>query len=271
MMIKIILFIVLIGLLVSCRSTKKIGTAIAKKDTLQRTVGITDAAKDSVVFIKNTLQQINANYIDFTSFSAKVNIDYKDDADKKYDVNAVVRMYKDSAVWLSANAVLGIEALRVLITKDSVKLLNKLDKTYSARSMDYLQEVTSLPLDLKIVQDLLISNPIYLDSNVIAYSSSENDVSLLSISKWFRNLLTVNLKDKSLQRSKLNDADIVRNRTAELSYSDYETKKNVSFPTKRRISISEKKKLDIKLEFKQFTFNEDVSFPFSVPKNYKRN
>jgi hypothetical protein len=63
----------------------------------------------------------------------------------------------------------------------------------------------------------------------------------------------------------------VRNRTADLTYSDYETKKNVSVSTKRRISISEKKKLDIKLEFKQFTFNEDVSFPFSVPKNFKRS
>ncbi len=96
-------------------------------------------------------------------------------------------------------------------------------------------------------------------------------MSLLSISEWFRNLLTVNIKDKSLQRSKLTDSDIVRNRTADLTYSDYETKKNFTFPTKRRISISEKKKLDIKLEYKQFVFNEEVNFPFSVPKNYKRN
>jgi len=271
MTIRITSFIVLAGLLASCSSTKKIGTAIAKKDTLQ-IPGKTDAGKDSVTFIRNTLQQINANHIDFMSFSAKVNIDYKDDAGKNYDVNAVMRMYKDSAVWISANAVLGIEALRVLITKDSVKLLDKLNKTYTSRSMDYLQEVTSLPLDLKIVQDLLIGNPVYLDSNVIAYSNNnDNSLSLLSVGEWFKNLLTVNNRDKSLQRSKLDDADIVRNRTAELNYSDYETKRNISFSTKRRINISEKKKLDIKLEFKQLAFNEDVSFPFSVPKNYKRN
>ncbi len=270
-MIRIISIIVIAGLLASCRSTRKIGTAIAKKDTLEQTVIKTNAANDSVNFIKNILQQINANHIDFTSFSAKVNIDYKDDADKKYDVNAVVRMYKDSAVWISANAVLGIEALRVLNTKDSVKLLDKLNKTYVARSNDYLQEVTSLPLGLKTVQDLLIGNPVYLDSNIIAYSTNENSVSLLSVSEWFKNLLTVNAKDKSLQRSKLNDADIVRNRTADLTYNDYETKKNISFPTKRRINISDKKKLDIKLEFKKFTFNEEVSFPFSVHKNFKRS
>jgi outer membrane lipoprotein-sorting protein len=270
-MMRIVSFIVLTGLLVSCSSTKKIVTAIAKKDTLQQSVDKINAGKDSAAFIKNTLQQINANYIDFNTFSAKVNIDYKDNADKNYDVNAVVRMYKDSVAWISANAVLGIEALRLLITKDSVKVLDKLNKTYTARSMDYLQEVTSLPLNLKTVQDLLMGNPVYLDSNVIAYSTDANSVSLLSATEWFRNLLTVDMKDKTLQRSKLNDADIIRNRTADLTYNDYETKKNILFSTKRRITISEKKKLDIKLEFKQFTFNEDVSFPFSVPKNYKRN
>ncbi|HVE61441.1 MAG TPA: DUF4292 domain-containing protein [Chitinophagaceae bacterium] len=270
-MIRIISIIILAGLLASCSSTKKISTAIAKKDTLQLPVGKTEMGKDSDVFINNTLQQINANHIDFTTFSSKVNIDYKDDAGKNYDVNAVIRMYKDSAVWISANAVLGIEALRVLITGDSVKLLNKLDKTYTARSMDYLQEVTSLPLDLKILQDLLIGNPVYLDSNIISYSNRDNTISLLSVGEWFKNLLTVNGRDKSLQRSKLDDADIVRNRTAELNYSDYETKKNILFATKRRINISEKKKLDIKLEFKQLNFNEEVSFPFSIPKNYKLN
>lgn len=269
-MMKIISLIVLAGLLTSCSSTKRIGTAIAKKDTLQMP-GKMDVGKDSVAFIKNTLREINDNHINFTSFSAKVNIDYEDDAGKKYDVNAVMRMYEDSAVWISANAVLGIEALRVLITKDSVKLLDKLNKTYSVRSMDYLQEVTSLPLDLKTVQDLLIGNPVYLDSNIIAYSNSDNSVSLLSVGEWFKNLLTVNSRDKSLQRSKLDDADIIRNRTADLSYSDYERKKDIEFSTKRRINISEKKKLDIKLEFKQFNFNEEVSFPFSVPKNYKLN
>jgi outer membrane lipoprotein-sorting protein len=45
----------------------------------------------------------------------------------------------------------------------------------------------------------------------------------------------------------------------------------VHFATKRRISIAEKKKLDIRLDFKQYAFNETVSFPFSIPKNYSTN
>jgi hypothetical protein len=180
-------------------------------------------------------------------------------------------MYKDSAIWMSANAVLGIEAIRLLITKDSVKLMNKLEKTYTARSVDYLQEVTQLPLDLKTLQNLIIGNAVYVDSNIVSYTRADGTISLLSIGTWFRNIITLNEGDHSIVRSKLDDVDIGRSRTADLTYDAYERKQGLLFATKRRISISEKKKLDIRLDFKNYSFNGEVSFPFSVPKNYTLN
>jgi hypothetical protein len=63
---------------------------------------------------------------------------------------------------------------------------------------------------------------------------------------------------------------MARNRTADLSYTDYETKKGFLFSTGRRITVTEKARLDIKLDFKQYNLNEEVSFPFSIPKNYDR-
>jgi hypothetical protein len=254
----------------SCRSTKKIQTAIAKKDTV---VALPPDAKknDSSLKIMSALQGLKGNQINYTTFSAKVNVDYKSADGKNYDVNASIRMYKDSAIWLSANAILGIEAMRVLITKDSVKLLNKLEKTYTARSVDYLQEVTKLPLDLETLQNLIIGNPVFLDPNIVSYSLGDNTITMLSIGQLFKNLITLNQTDHTLMHSKLDDADISRNRTAELTYTDYETKKGFPFSTKRRITVAEKNRLDIRLDFKQYDFNQEVSFPFSVPKNYEYN
>lgn len=253
----------------SCRSTKKIGTAIAKKDTALSAAA--DARADSIRFMKGVLGRVAANSISFQTFSAKVNIDYKDNNNKNYDVNATLRMYKDSAIWISANALLGIEAIRALVTEDSVKILDKLNKTYTARSVDYLQEVTALPLDLKTIQDLFLGNPVYLDSNVVSYTRSGTSVSILNLGEWFKNLLTISEAEGLIQHSKLSDVNPARNRTADLQYTDYENKKGVNFATKRKISISEAKKLDIKMDFKQYDFNTEVSFPFSIPKNYKRN
>ena len=214
---------------------------------------------------------MDSNRIDFRTFSAKVNVDYTGGDGKKYDVNANVRMYKDSAIWIAVNALLGIDALRLFVTKDSVKLLDKLNKTYTARSVDYLQEVTALALNLYNLQDLIIGNPVFLDSNIVSYSTSNNQIILLSLGRLFKNLLTLDEANKTLLHSKLDDIDPARNRTADLTYSDYESKRGLPFSTKRRIVVAEKNRLDIKLDFKQYDFNQDVSFHFSIPKNYQRN
>ena len=255
----------------SCRSTRKIQTAINKKDTTVTTQPVVlSSHADSVKTIKETVEKMNAGRISFTTFNAKVNVDYQGADGKKYDVNANIRMYKDSVIWISITAIFGIEGLRALITRDSVKILNMQDKVYTARSVSYLQEVTALPLDLHKLQEILIGNPVFLDENILSYSRNDNGISLLSLGTWFKNLLTLN-NDYRIENSKLDDVDVNRSRTCNLSYSEYENKKGFPFSTKRRITVAEKSKLDIKLDFKSYDFNETLSFPFSVRKNYKSN
>jgi hypothetical protein len=255
--------------IVSCKPTKKIQTAIIKKDSTE-SVTLDHAKEDSIRVIKDTYHNILANQIDYTTFSAKIDVDYIDADDKKYSVNAFLRMFKDSIIWIDIHAFLGIEALKALITKDSVKILDKQNKLYTARSIEYLQEMSALPVDLSTLQDLLIGNTVFLDSNIIAYSKFNNSISLLSIGKIFKNLVTLN-EDKQVQRIKLDDLNELRNRTGDLTYGDYENKTGINFSKTRKISFAEKKKLDIRLEFKQYNFNDPLTFPFSIPKNYKTN
>ena len=271
-MYRILFFIsIVIACITSCRSTKNIQTAIAKKDSVSSVVVVDMGGIDSANFIKEKYNSLQNQKIDFKTFSAKVKVDYTGTDKKKYDVNAFIRMYKDSVIWASVNAILGIEALRILITTDSVKLLDKQNKIYIARSVAYLQEVTALPLDLPSLQELIIGNPVFLDSNIIAYSVTGNTVSLYSLGNLFKTLITINESNNIILHTKLADLDLIRNRTCDLSYSGYENKKGVNFSLNRSITVSEKSKLDVKLDFKQYEFNETLSFPFSIPKNYKAN
>ncbi len=272
MQAKLFIYLFAVLLLSSCRSTRKIQTAIVKKDTTVVAAVEPDYSKeDSVSFIREYLNHIKGNTITFTTFSSRIDVEYRDGDGKKYDVNAVVRMYKDSVIWVSVTAILGIEGIRAYITQDSVKVLDKQNKIYTARSVSYLQEVTGLPLTLSALQDLLVGNPVFLDTTITSYSKAPGTVSLLSTGSFFKNLVTVSENDKTVQSSKLDDIDVLRNRTCYLSYSNYDNKKGVNFSTLRTILVSEKKKLDIRLGFKQYEFNETLSFPFNIPKNYTRN
>ena len=270
-MIRLILILITAAALItSCRSTRKIQTAIAtKKDTviIQPT---SDPHADSMRFITEAYSKLLANTIEFETFSAKINTDYQGGDGKKYDVNVFIRMKKDSVIWLSVNGALGIEGMRVLINNDSVYILNKLDKEYQVRSISYLQEVAALPLDLHTVQQLIIGNPVFLDSNIASYSTDGNTVSLVSDGKWFKHLISMDNNDHLILNSKLDDADPLKSRTCFLTYSDYKNDDGIKFATNRTISVTEKTQLDVKLNFKQYDFNKTLSYPFSVPKNYKK-
>ncbi|MEI9910287.1 MAG: DUF4292 domain-containing protein [Bacteroidota bacterium] len=135
-----------------------------------------------------------------------MDVDYVGGDGKKENVNATLRMYKDSVIWIAVTGLFGIEGLRAFITKDSIKVINKLDKIYTGRSVAYVQEVTGLPLDLASLQDLLIGNPVFLDSNIISYIKTPTTISLLSIGEWFKNLITLN--NGVMHHSKLDDTDM---------------------------------------------------------------
>ncbi len=264
------LYLVLLLLVIfsSCRSTRKISGAIASRDSVA--VARVDTKADSLKFIAGVYEDVKNNIIDFNTFSGKVKVDFVGSDGKKSDFNAFLRMKKDSVIWVSINAALGIEAFRILITPDSVKVLNKIDKEIQARSATYLNEVSHIPFSFYDVQNLLIGNPVQLDSNIISYKRQENSISLINIGPLFKHLLTVTDADRLLLTSKLDDIDETRARTALISYGGYETRGDIHFPTSRKITASEKSKIDIEMQYKQFSFNEPLNFPFPVPKNYKR-
>lgn len=252
----------------ACRSTKTLQKTITKKDSVIVTVPH-DTHADSVNYMHDVYQGIQQNRIDFTTFSGKVKVAFDGSNGKNNDFNAFIRIKKDSMIWVSINAALGIEAFRILITPDSVKVLNKIDKEIQLRSVSYLQEVIKIPFNYYQLQDLLVGNPVFLDSSFVAYQELQNTISLLSAGDIFKNLLTVTTKDKLVVSSKLDDVVPGRSRTAYITYGGYTPREGLKFATDRHITASEKSKIDIDMEFKQFAFNEQLNFPFPIPKNYK--
>jgi len=276
---KSILTICIIGLalivMAGCRSVKTIQTAIAKKDTTQ-VIPVVDAPLtngiDSIRFIRKVMDTVHKNFIDFQTFSAKIKVHFEGSNGKRNDFTANITMKKDSILWINITGLLGVNAFRALITRDSVKLIDKLKRTVRLRSVEYLQDLIHIPMTFTDLQNLLIGNPVFLDSNnITSYTIDAKSVSLISISALFKHFLTIDRDDYTLQHSKLDDVDASRARTADITYGDYQTgKSGIRFSTYRKITVSEKSKLDIEMEYKQFDFNKPVSFPFSIPKSYDR-
>ncbi|MDQ6815406.1 MAG: DUF4292 domain-containing protein [Bacteroidota bacterium] len=259
-----------------CRPAKKvqkIQEAISKVDTTSIVVMSENKADTKTVNAttgKDIFAKVISNKIDFNYFNGKVRIEYegKEGGD---EATAFIRLKKDSAMWLSLRGALGIEGFRVLITRDSVKVMNLLKKNVQYRSISYLQEVTGIPFDFATMQDMVVGNPVFIDSNVISYKvNANNEMLVLMSGSIFKNLITLDNTDFKILHSKLDDIDIARNRTCDITFGNYQNAGGILFSTSRKILLAERSKLDISLDFKQYSFNQPISFPFNIPKNYKR-
>lgn len=268
MMKELLLIIFLASLGVAgCRSTKEIGKVIQPKDT--SAVVVNKTSEDSLAHANEVLAAFDSNYIHFNTFSAKIKAEVEDKNGKQPDLSVVVRMQRDRAIWISISATfLSVEVYRIYITPDSVILLNKQDREVQYRSLDYLQEVTQIPFNFKTLQEMLVGNPVFFDTSNVSIRTTEQYITLSHIGEFFKHLLTLEKNSKVMLYSKLDDVDVMRNRTATISYSEHEQINGKSFPTFRHISIAEKNKMDLKLKYRQVEFNKELSLNFNIPKNY---
>ncbi len=69
-----------------------------------------------------------------------------------------IRMHKDSLIWLTVTATMGVEVLRAKVSNDSVWLINRMEKTYLAEPLDSVSAQLGIPLSLPWVQTMLLNN-----------------------------------------------------------------------------------------------------------------
>ena len=106
-------------------------------------------------------KQLNNNFkvqeVNFTYLISRVKILYKDN-NQEISSAMDIRMKKDSIIWLSVKPMLGIEAMRIVITQDSVFILDQMQKSMSLMSMRDLGNKLNFPLNLKIAEALIVGN-----------------------------------------------------------------------------------------------------------------
>ena len=102
-----------------------------------------------------------AHAADYQWMTAKMNgVLNTDNGD--IDFTGAIRMRRDSVVWMSASAFMGIENVRALITQDSVFVLNRMDQTYLAEPLVEVAAHYQWFSTLQENQALLLGDPVEL-------------------------------------------------------------------------------------------------------------
>ena len=118
-------------------------------------------------YLKKKLRGYDRKNLNLVNAQAKV---FYEGNGQSLGATANIIWIRDSVMWMNIKK-FGLEAARVLVTRDSVFILNRLEKTYSAKGLESLQRQYSLPAGFDLVQSLLLASPwffpdIQLDSDL---------------------------------------------------------------------------------------------------------
>lgn len=258
----------------SCRAGRNAKTTLPQNTD---TVNVINTTKDTVVIMhedaaaypKKVLMNLYNSNLDYKTFNAKIKLQYEDTL-QSFSATEYIHLAKDSLIWISIRGPLNFDVARMLITRDSVKIINNFEKSYQLMGFDYLQQLTGLPLDFAAVQNIITGQPFFVDSILTRFGYEGNYMSLVTESNGLLKTTTVDTAASDAIKYFNAEQNIFPFYSFHIAYSDYENDGYTNFSMYRDIEINAERKITISLDFKETGWNQPLDYLFKIPENYKR-
>ena len=222
---------------------------------------------DTIVVINNIISQIQLAQNQFDTFTGKAHAKLQMGNDN-YDVTFNIKIKSNQKVWISITALAGIEAARILITPDSIWLINRLQGVYFKKPFGYLQTIAGNDINFKAISSVLIGNAIKELLNEKAAVATRGDTTLLTGS--------LNSIDYSFQANKKLMAlqtvltNLNKGQELQITNSGQFQVGVKSIPAQIDIrALTSTKKIQLGLHYLKADFDQLLEFPFTIPESYQ--
>jgi hypothetical protein len=271
-------------LFTSCKSKQK----VKKTDETNVTQNLPDSLNDKChLDYKNgraLTKLVKENELDFTYANSKFSCDLSiDNEDHSFSVS--VRCRKDSVIWMSISK-LGIDAARVLITKDSVKFTMGLtEKKYFKGDFSYINQLLHADLDYDMIQALLFGNSaqFYDEEDRLNPGKDRSNCQYLLSTTRKKHALRINngveqpkesyqtmwISPNSFKITQLEFNDVDAKRKFNACYEDFKAVGNYTAAYKLLYTITAEKIIKADVKYSKININEVQKFPFTIPPSYE--
>ena len=210
-----------------------------------------------------------ANKKDFKTAYIKASVRYEDDKQTQ-NVSAEIRIKKDEQILVSIRF-LGITMAKALITPTEVKYYEKLNSNYFDGDYTTLSNWLGTDLDFMKVQNMLIGQAMDDLRKGTYQASVEHNLHKLQSSASGNTQKTFYFEDENflIKKQEINQSS--QGRSLSVNYPAHAKHDVAILPAQIVIDAMQKnKKTNIRIDYDSVSFNEDLSFPYSVPDGYER-
>lgn len=232
---------------------------------------------------KTLSRHVKENEFQFDWIMAKANVEsLVDEKEESFDIR--VRGRKDSALLVSIQYLLGLEVAKVLVTRDSVKFVNYINKTYFKGDFAYISELLNADVDFDLLQAVLFGNSAEFhddDARLKPATDRENCFYLLSTERKRRlkkiqngtadvkndlQTLTLNPDNYKILKNEFVEAASPRKFIA--SYSNFTQKDSVYAPYHVDIDVVAQKNARLKIDYVRIEKNTPQKLTLNIPSKY---
>ncbi len=209
------------------------------------------------------------NKTEFSTLYIKASAKYSDDKQSQ-SVTAEIKIKKNEKILVSIRF-LGITMAKALITPTEVKYYDKINSGYFEGDYSGLSKWLGTDLDFDKVQNLLLGKPFddLHQSNFIV--SIMNKMYKLEDNRNPNNTKSFFFESDNflLKQQEINQPN--SERALQIVYPEYKKYDEMIMPLAIVIDAYHKEsKTNIAIEYKNISFNEELSFPYSVPEGFER-
>ena len=234
---------------------------------------------------KALTKHIKENELDYNWISAKADVEANIDGDEhKLDIR--VKGRKDSALWISISAVGGlIDVAKILITRDSVKMVNYIKKQFFLGDFKYINQILNADLDYELLQAALFGNSAEFDDDDTKLKpiidrekchyllSTERKRKLKRITSGQdslkRSLQTMTLNPETFKILINEFEEASTNRSFRAVYENFSPIDSVFAPHHVNIDIRAEKKVSAKINYVRIEINHPQKIVLNIPKSYE--
>lgn len=251
-------------LLVGCRSGKELTTK--KKPPKEDCVELHEKA------------QLANYHPEWVSLKATVHLNSDGNTNS---FKTTIRNKKDSAIWVSFTPRgVPLEGMRLLLTKDSVKVMDRLHKKFFAGDYNYIRETFKVDLDFAMIQDLMFGNYLGVEGDKINCDAIVGGYFLSALKKRAFHKHTEKgthdskavsflILPETYRLGNMMYIDPLNNQSLEVKYSEFEDH-NGLIPATIEATIVADSKSEIKIVYTKITEGKEISMPFRIPDKYER-
>jgi Domain of unknown function (DUF4292) len=222
---------------------------------------------------RKSVNKIIENYYnnknEFSTLYIKASVQYASEKQNQ-NITAEIKLKKDEQILVSIRF-LGITMAKASITPAKVSYYEKVKGTYYEGDFSALSQLLGTDLDFNKVQNMLLGRAIDNLKEGKYTETFADQVYRLDEASDGNTKKSFYIDGNNFTINKQEITQTKEERMIQVVYANKKEFKEMILPLTLNIDSYQKKgKAEINLEYNSVSFNEELSFPYSVPNDYKR-